>query len=84
MANGPGPSVMKLNAAVEVIEGLEAWNMNFELLTRKTLSFLRLKTDVLEEKVQDQAMQIRYLEKVLEIEGQLGIIFCQYICACFN
>ena len=68
MANGPGPSVTKLNATVQAIEGLEAWNMNFKLLTRKMLSFLRLKIHVLEEKVQDQAMQIRYLEEVLEIE----------------
>lgn len=70
--NGPGPSATKLNAAVQAIESLEAWKAEFEASTKKTHTFLRLKVGVLEEKLQEQAAQIRYLEEFLEIEVDEG------------
>ena len=73
MVNGsPGPAATKLSAAVEAIEALQAWKADLEALMKKTNTFLRLKIDVLEEKVLEQAVQIKYLQEVLEIEVDEG------------
>lgn len=69
---GPGPSMTKLNAAVQAIEALEAWKAEFEASTKKTHGFLRLKIDVLQETVHEQAAQIKCLEEFLEIEVDEG------------
>ena len=69
---GPGLAATKLSVAVEAIEALQAWKADLEALMKKTNTFLRLKINVLEEKVLEQAVHIKYLQEVLEIEVDEG------------
>lgn len=69
---GPGLAATKLSAVVEAIEALQAWKADLEALMKKTNTFLRLKINVLEEKVLEQAVHIKYLQEVLEIEVDEG------------
>ena len=43
---GLGPSVMKLSTAVEAIENLETWKVNFEASTCKAQNFLHTKINM--------------------------------------